>query len=117
MKLQRPRFIFAEDTYGYCTQFLLRGEGLDFTAMRERLTEFRELPPVVGDETLLRIHLHTLDPGEAIDRALKLGSVEAVRIDDMQRQNRTLRDEAAASAGATGPGTAIAPPIAASTGS
>ena len=84
----------AEDTYGYCTQFLLRGDGLDSTEVRERLTDLGDSLLVVGDETVLRVHLHTLTPGEAIDRILKLGSVEAVRIDDMQRQNRALRDVA-----------------------
>ena len=103
-----PAIHLAEATYGYCTQFLLRGTGLDSTEVRERLTDLGDSLLVVGDETLLRVHLHTLTPGEAIDRLLKLGSVEAVRIDDMQRQNRALRDVADHGVQTAGRGTAIA---------
>jgi len=99
----------VEEIYGYCTQFLLRGDRLNSAEVRARLSDLGDSLLVVGDATLLRVHLHTFTPGEAIDRVLKVGNVESVRIDDMQSQNRALRTEESSDARAVGSGTTLAP--------
>ncbi|MBE3109870.1 MAG: DAK2 domain-containing protein, partial [Acidobacteria bacterium] len=52
----------AEGEYGYCTEFLLSGEKLNAGATLERMLELGDSVLVVGDETLLRVHLHTSQP-------------------------------------------------------
>jgi DAK2 domain fusion protein YloV len=82
----------GHDTYGYCTEFLVHGETLDTTSLRLELSELGNSLLVVGDPSLVRVHLHTSSPGRAIDLALARGSVDQIKIDDMQAQNRRLRE-------------------------
>jgi hypothetical protein len=79
------------DAYGYCTEFLVRGHGLDFGVIRERLTSLGDSLLVVGEEDLVRVHIHTYQPGQAIDAALAFGGVEQVKIENMQQQNERIR--------------------------
>lgn len=79
------------DDYGYCTEFLVRGHGLDFGVIRERLTSLGDSLLVVGEEDVIRVHIHTFQPGQAIDVALAFGGVEQVKIENMQQQNERIR--------------------------
>jgi DAK2 domain fusion protein YloV len=77
-----------ESFYGYCTEFLLQGHGLDLEQIRGRLDKLGESVLVVGDETLVRAHLHTMDPGAALSYAASLGVLRQVKVDNMQEQHR-----------------------------
>jgi DAK2 domain fusion protein YloV len=79
------------DAYGYCTEFLVRGQSLDFAMIRDRLISVGDSLLVVGDEELVRVHLHTFQPGQAIDTALGFGGIEQVKIENMQLQNERIR--------------------------
>jgi DAK2 domain fusion protein YloV len=79
------------DSYGYCTEFLVRGRSLDVPSIRRDLTSLGDSLMVVGDDELVRVHLHTFQPGQAIDLALKFGEVDRVKIENMQQQNERLR--------------------------
>jgi DAK2 domain fusion protein YloV len=76
----------AESPYGYCTEFLLRGKKLDSGAVLEKMLTLGDSVLVVGDESLLRVHVHTHDPGAAISYGTSLGSVTTVKIDNIQSQ-------------------------------
>ena len=77
-----------ESFYGYCTEFLIQGSNLDLERVRNRLGELGESVLVIGDETTLRAHVHTLDPGVAIGYATSLGVLRQVKVDNMQEQHR-----------------------------
>jgi dihydroxyacetone kinase-like predicted kinase len=77
-----------EPFYGYCTEFLLQGHGLDLEQVRESLGKLGESVLVVGDETMVRAHLHTMDPGAALSYATSLGVLRQVKVDNMQEQHR-----------------------------
>ena len=79
------------ETYGFCTEFVIRGEELDPLAIRSRLRMLGDSVLAVGDSATVRVHLHTFRPGDAVGYASGLGIVEQVKIDDMQEQNRRLR--------------------------
>ena len=72
--------------YGYCTEFLLQGEGLDPIHLRSRLQSMGDSVVVVGDEHLLRAHLHTDDPGAAISLGTRLGELLEVKVDNIRQQ-------------------------------
>jgi DAK2 domain fusion protein YloV len=55
-----------EQTYGYCTEFLVAGKQLDADAMRDELGRLGDSLLVVGDDRLVRVHVHTFEPGKAI---------------------------------------------------
>jgi len=76
-----------EEPYGYCTEFLLKGQGLDTDKLRQRLHRKGESLIVVGDESTVRVHIHTLDPGNVLHCATLLGTVHQVLIRNMDEQH------------------------------
>jgi len=77
-----------DEAWGYCTNFLLLDAGLDVEDARRRLGEFGGSAVVVGDADLLKVHVHTRDPGEILSWALGLGELDQIRIDNMEIQTR-----------------------------
>jgi len=77
-----------EIPYGYCTEFLLMGKGLNPDAMRTRLQRKGQSLIVVGDEDTVRVHVHTLDPGNVIRYSTTLGTMHQVSIRNMDEQHQ-----------------------------
>jgi DAK2 domain fusion protein YloV len=82
----------AARAYGYCTEFLIRGRSIDVQAIRSQLSALGDSLLVVGDAELARVHIHTFEPGRAIDLALKSGTVDQVKIENMQEQSDRLHE-------------------------
>jgi DAK2 domain fusion protein YloV len=81
--------------YRYCTVYLVQGEELDRDAFERELEPLGDSLLVVGDREALRIHVHTDDPGSALQVGTAVGVVENVEIANMhaqteQRQRRLL---------------------------
>src|SRR4030042_6868409 len=76
----------ADSPYGYCTEFLLKGENLDSHAVLEKMLTLGDSVLVVGEESLLRVHVHTHDPGAALSYGTSLGSVTTVQVGDIRTQ-------------------------------
>ncbi len=77
-----------EKEYGYCTQFLLQGSGLDVDVVRGRMVAMADSTVVVGDTTAVKVHAHTYDPGALISYAISVGSMTQVKIDNMDDQHQ-----------------------------
>jgi DAK2 domain fusion protein YloV len=77
-----------EAHYGYCTEFLLLGRDLGIDTIREKLVVMGESVLVVGDESTVRAHLHTFDPGAALSYATSLGTLQQVKVENMDAQHR-----------------------------
>ena len=77
-----------EIPFGYCTEFLLKGEELDPDAIRTRLTRKGQSLITVGDDTTVRVHIHTLDPGNVVRYATSLGTMHQVSIRNMDEQHQ-----------------------------
>jgi DAK2 domain fusion protein YloV len=77
-----------EVPFGYCTEFLLKGEKLAPETIRKRLLRKGESLIVVGDDSAVRIHIHTLTPGNIIHLATKLGTLHQVSIRNMDEQHQ-----------------------------
>lgn len=95
----------AASRFTYCTSFLLRGRGLRRQDLEERLGALGDSLLVVGDDTQIKVHVHTDDPGEVLSLATALGVLTAIEIDNMREQEaeRTARLEAQSDrAGAVG---------------
>ncbi|MBI2867503.1 MAG: DAK2 domain-containing protein, partial [Chloroflexi bacterium] len=74
--------------YGYCTEFLLRGTALDHAAIRQRMNSLGDSVIVVGDDTLAKVHLHTMDPGAALSFAVAHGALQDIKIDNIDEQHK-----------------------------
>jgi hypothetical protein len=84
-----PHMIAAEEVpYGYCTEFLLKGDKISTDKIRKRLEKKGESLIVAGDESAVRIHIHTLNPGDVVHYATKLGTVHQVSIRNMDEQHQ-----------------------------
>ena len=75
-----------EEEYGFCTQFMIRGGGLDKDAIMSRLKELGDSPVVIGGGDAVRIHVHTLEPDAAVAYGESLGEVSNRNIQDMDEQ-------------------------------
>jgi DAK2 domain fusion protein YloV len=76
----------VETEWGYCTEFIINGEGLDLEGVRVRFQGTALSTVVVGDDRHIRVHLHTEDPGPALSYAVSLGSVSDIKIENMDLQ-------------------------------
>ncbi len=84
-----PQMIAADEVpFGYCTEFLLKGEGLSLDKIRTRLVKKGESLIVVGDEKTVRVHIHTEKPGSIIGYATSLGTMHQVSIRNMDEQHQ-----------------------------
>ncbi len=83
-----PQMIAADEIpYGYCTEFLLKGEKLDTDKIRKKLEKKGESLIVVGDESAARVHIHTIEPGDVVSFAGGLGTLHQVSIRNMDEQH------------------------------
>ena len=92
-----------EQGWGYCTEFLINGPGLDVEAIRTELSALGESALVVGDPDLVRVHIHTGDPAGLIAAASSRGRMSKLKVEDMSAQHhdvlmRADADEAQAEA-------------------
>jgi DAK2 domain fusion protein YloV len=78
--------------YRYCTSLLITGEDVDKGAFEAFLSPLGDSTLVVGDRRMIKVHVHTNDPGLVLSEALKFGSIGEVEINDMHEQTKA-RDE------------------------
>lgn len=76
------------DIFGYCTEVLLSGRALDRDAALARMSDLGRSVLVVGDQDLLRVHVHTEDPGAVLSWGTSLGVLLRVKVDNMDEQHR-----------------------------
>jgi DAK2 domain fusion protein YloV len=72
--------------YRYCTVFVVEGDGLDRERLEAELERLGDSLLVVGDETALKVHVHTDDPGAALSLGTGAGTIDGVEIANMQEQ-------------------------------
>ena len=82
-----------EITFAYCTEFLIQylKAGVndhDVDAFRRRLNRIGDCVLVVGDLELVKVHVHTNDPGKALQYGLELGELVNLKIENMVEQRR-----------------------------
>ena len=82
-----PQMLTVEEVpYGYCTNFLLKGEGLDPDKLRLKLAKKGLSLIVVGDDSTIRVHIHALDPGKILHYVAPLGTLHEISIRNMDEQ-------------------------------
>ena len=87
-KLPRVLSPVDEEPFGYCTEFVIVGEGLDQDEIKKKLEKKGQSLIVVGDEERVRVHIHSLDPGNIIHYATShLGTLHQISIKNMDEQH------------------------------
>lgn len=82
-----------EIKFAYCTEFLVQNllptiQESDVDTFRRRLNRIGDCVLVVGDLSLVKVHVHTNDPGKALQYALSLGELVNLKIENMVEQRR-----------------------------
>lgn len=87
-------FDMQHDEFGYCTEFILK---LDESRklfkeeiFRERLEKMGDSIVVVRDEDIVKVHVHTLTPGEALNLGQKHGEFLTLKIENMTEQHNEI---------------------------
>jgi len=83
-----------EIKYTYCTEFMVRGSRIDIERLRERIESFGDSTLVVGNENLVKIHVHTNHPQKVLRRALREGTLHDIQINNMEDQRKEAAGEA-----------------------
>lgn len=93
-------------TFGYCTEIMVRiGEGptviktFDYDAFRNVLDTKGDSLLVVADDEIVKVHIHTENPGEIMQLGQEFGELIKIKVDNMREQVRELEraEEVAAS--------------------
>ena len=86
--------IATEDIkFQYCTEFILESDKVDDLQIRDKMLKYGDSLAVVGDEGVIKVHVHTNDPGLALQEALSYGQLLTIKIENMKLQHEnTLLD-------------------------
>ena len=75
-------------TFTYCTEFIISRENdLDPEKLRDFLSGLGDSLVLVDDEEIIKVHVHTNDPGKALHEAMDYGSFVTVKIENMRLQH------------------------------
>ena len=83
--------------FGYCTEIMVRiGEGptvdseFDYDTFRNYLNDLGDSLLVVADDEIIKVHVHTEQPGEVMNYGQKFGSLIKIKVDNMRVQHETI---------------------------
>ncbi len=82
-------------TFGYCTEFFIHVKNAEESVvqmLKSYLETIGDSIVCVSDEEIIKIHVHTDHPGLAIERALTIGSLSGLKIDNMREQHTSKID-------------------------
>ncbi|MFO7820183.1 MAG: DAK2 domain-containing protein [Halanaerobacter sp.] len=85
----------VDEEFGYCTEFIAKDTGLEVNQFREEISALGDSLVVVKTDNLLKVHIHTDHPGQALELGVKYGSLTNIKIDNMSEQhNERIKEEA-----------------------
>ncbi len=87
----------ADIKFGYCTEFIIMLEqntSVVEAQLKEYLQKIGDCVVVVADDEIVKVHVHTNDPGLAIQKALSYGQLTSMKIDNMREEHneKVIRD-------------------------
>jgi uncharacterized protein len=94
--LDRIEDLHAEDAFGYCTNFMVFGKDIPFDQARTAMATMGQSAVIVGDESIIKVHIHTLNPGQVLEYAMQFGDLGQIKIDNMAMQTEVLSNQRAA---------------------
>ena len=99
-----PALLLENEEFGYCTEFIVKlnddiAEKFDENILKKKLTDMGgESLVVVRDDDLVKVHVHTLKPGDALNIGQRYGEFVKLKIENMQLQHSTIIENAAKAA-------------------
>ena len=91
LEISHREYIDTDDIeFGYCTELMINTKYNDIDRLRQELSELGDSLMVVGGDNLIKIHIHTNDPGLVIQKGTSLGDLSDVKIDNMRNQHEEI---------------------------
>lgn len=85
---ERVKLETEDIEFGYCTEFFIKGESMNYEFFKNTIKGMGDSLIVVGDENLIKVHIHTNSPGLVLEKAIELGRLSSIKIDNMREQHR-----------------------------
>lgn len=76
--------------FTYCTEFILKSAIEDVAVLRSAVEQMGDSMVFVQDEDLVKVHVHTNNPGKALEEALKYGDLMTIKIENMKQQHSSI---------------------------
>ncbi|MBN2260982.1 MAG: DAK2 domain-containing protein [Clostridiales bacterium] len=76
-----------EIRFQYCTEFIIKSQVGDATKLRDEILKLGDSMVFVQDDDIVKVHIHTNNPGIAFEAALKYGELMNVKVDNMKMQH------------------------------
>lgn len=89
LALPNTQALSGQSRYGYDVQFLIRGTRLNVPLIRQHVSQLGDSVLVVGDEALVKVHVHLAQPDVALAYGRTLGQLEDIVVENMDAQVQT----------------------------
>ncbi|GAA0119144.1 DAK2 domain-containing protein [Clostridium perfringens] len=90
-KAQRSETMSEEDIkFGYCTEFIILGDSNHAEEFKSKVIDKGDSLVVVGYEDVIKVHIHTNNPGKVLEEAVKFGELSKIKIDNMREEHREM---------------------------
>ena len=76
--------------YGYCTEFIITGDTSKVEEFKNTISKIGDSMVVVALDDIVKCHIHSNNPGQVIEEALKLGYLKDIKIDNMRLQHNEI---------------------------
>lgn len=85
----------ADIKFGYCTEFIILGDASLAKEFQGKIEGLGDCVIVVGYDDVIKVHIHTNDPGQVLSIAVTYGELSKIKIDNMREEHRELLVEGA----------------------
>jgi len=79
--------------FGYCTEFFINAKVEDISSFKNDLAQIGDSMVVVNVDDIVKVHIHTNCPGVVLSKALELGELSKIKIDNMREQHRRILED------------------------
>lgn len=94
VKIETHKILAPEDIeFGYCTEFIVKGS-INAKVLKEKIMKLGDSMVFVQIDDIVKVHIHTNNPGIALEYALKEGELIKIKIENMREQHTQLLTEA-----------------------
>ncbi|WP_195988895.1 DAK2 domain-containing protein [Clostridium sp. D53t1_180928_C8] len=76
--------------FGYCTEFIILGDASKAKKFQDEIEPLGDSMIVVGYDDVIKVHIHTNDPGLVLSKAVTVGELSKIKIDNMREEHREV---------------------------
>lgn len=76
--------------FGYCTEFIILGDAKHAKDFQSQIESLGDSMIVVGYDDVIKVHIHTNDPGLVLSKAVAIGELSKIKIDNMREEHREI---------------------------